>query len=294
MQSGVAFAALAYLLWGLLPLYLKALQGVSPAEVLMCRIAWSLVFLGIVLALRKQWSWLKPALAQPGLMPRIACTALFLSANWFIYIWAVANNRVIDASLGYFITPLVNVLLGVLVLRERLRAGQWLAVAIAAAGVFWLTWQAGTLPWISLGLACTFGIYGLLRKTNPVGALEGLTLETLVLFPFALIWLAVLAVQGHSMMLNAPLSLQALLVLAGPVTAIPLLLFALGAKRIPLSTLGLLQYLAPTVQFILGTLLWHEPFDEQRFFGFAIIWIALAVYTFDNLRQAQRNRAATA
>ena len=208
---------------------------------------------------------------------------MLLSSNWFIYIWAVNNGRIIDSSLGYFINPLVNVLLGFLLLRERLRPGQWAAVALAAAGVAWLTWQGGHLPWIGLLLAATFGTYGLLRKTAALGPLEGLSLETLLLFPLALAYLIVLTWNGHNTFLAAPASSRWLLVAAGPITAIPLLLFAAGARRIPLSVLGLLQYIGPSLQLLLGVWLYHEPFGGDRLIGFVMIWSALAVYSLEGL-----------
>ncbi|GGP17936.1 EamA family transporter RarD [Silvimonas iriomotensis] len=290
MRQGAIQAALAYLIWGLLPLYLKSLHGVAPLEILLCRMVWALFFLVGVLLWRHHWAWLGHAVRQPRLIGIFMLSALLLSTNWFLYIWAVTHNQVIDASLGYFINPLVSVLLGVVFLHERLRAGQWASIGVAAAGVIWLTVQAGHLPWIALGLAGSFGVYGLLRKTAPLGALEGLTLETLVLFPFALFWLTLLASQGQSALLGGSTPLQGLLVLAGPITAIPLLLFAAGARKIPLSLLGLLQYIGPTVQLLLGALLWHEPFSGPRLLGFAVIWLALVLYTAEGFYMARMKK----
>jgi chloramphenicol-sensitive protein RarD len=201
---------------------------------------------------------------------------------------------VIDASLGYFINPLVNVLLGFLLLRERLRPGQWAAVAMAAAGVIWLTWQSGHPPWIGLLLAATFGLYGLLRKTAVLGPLEGLSLETLLLFPLALGYLIVLTLTDHNSFTTAPASSQWLLAAAGPITAIPLLLFAAGARRISLSLLGLLQYIGPTLQLLLGVWLYHEPFSGDRLAGFAIIWGALVVYSLEGLWRIWSNKPRAA
>ena len=244
---------------------------------------WSLGFLLVVLAWRKQWTWLGDVLKRPKILAGFAASALLLSSNWFIYIWAVNQGRVVDSSLGYFINPLLNVLLGFLLLRERLRPVQWTAVALAAAGVTWLTWQGGHLPWIALALAVTFGLYGLLRKTAALGALEGLALETLLLFPLALGYLVVLTLHHDNQFLSAPAAQQWLLAAAGPITAIPLLLFAAGARRIPLSLLGLLQYIGPTLQLLLGVWLYHEPFGGVRVIGFALIWSALAVYSLEGL-----------
>lgn len=282
MQAGILYAATAYALWGLFPIYFKILQAVAPIEVLLHRIVWSLFFLAAVLAWRRQWSWLKQLLRQPRTVAAFAASAILLSTNWYIYIWAVNQNRIIDASLGYFINPLVNVLLGFFILQERLRRIQWSAVAIAGAGVAWLTWQAGSFPWIGLLLALSFGSYGLLRKIAVLGPLEGLSLETMLLFPFAAAYLVLLAAEHHSALLNSPPLTQMLLVAAGPITAVPLLLFAAGARRIPLSMLGLLQYIGPTLQLLIGVWLYHEPFGSARLIGFALIWTGLLVYSIDS------------
>lgn len=293
MQTGMLFAAGAYTIWGLLPIYLKTMQAVAPIEIMLHRILWSLAFMLLILAARRQWAWIGQTLRRPRVLGGFALSALLLSVNWFLYIWAVNNDRIIDASLGYFINPLVNVVLGYLILRERMRPVQWLAVALAAIGVGWLTWQAGHLPWIGLTLALTFGIYGLLRKTAALGALEGLSLETMLLFPFALGTLLMLIVQGHNAFGDGPGTTQWLLAAAGPITAIPLLLFAAGARRIPLSVLGLLQYIGPSLQLLLGVWLYHEPFSAARLIGFVIIWSALAVYSLEGLWQALRQKSAS-
>jgi chloramphenicol-sensitive protein RarD len=285
MQAGILYAAVAYALWGLFPIYFKALQAVAPIEILLHRIIWSLVFLAAVLAWRRQWSWLRNLLRQPATVAAFAASALLLSTNWFIYIWAVHQGRVIDASLGYFINPLVSVLLGFFLLQERLRPIQWSAIGLAALGVAWLTWQAGSFPWIGLTLALTFGSYGLLRKIAVLGPLEGLSLETVLLFPFAFAYLVFLAQDGHSALLQGSFLTQGLLVAAGPITAIPLLLFAAGARRIPLSLLGLLQYIGPTLQLLIGVWLYHEPFGGMRFIGFALIWAGLLVYSAESARR---------
>jgi chloramphenicol-sensitive protein RarD len=286
MQIGILYAAASYILWGLFPVYFKALQSVSPLEILWHRIVWAFVFLLIVLAVRRQWSWIAKALRQPAVLAGFAASAVLLSINWYVYIWSVNNDRVVDASLGYFINPLVNVLLGFLLFHERLRPAQWVAVAVAAAGVAWLTWQAGHLPWIGLVLAFSFGFYGLLRKTAALGALEGLSVETFLLFPIAFGYLVWLALNDKNAFLQASVTSKWLLVAAGPITAIPLLLFAAGARRIPMSTLGLLQYLAPTLQLLLGVALYHEPFGGQRLAGYAFIWSALALYSLEGLWRA--------
>lgn len=285
MRSGILYAVAAHAIWGLFPLYFKALQAIPPEQIVLHRMVWSLAFLGVVLTWRRQWAWLSDIARKPKVLGGFAVSALLLSVNWFIYIWAVQNGRMVDASLGYFINPLVNVLLGLLLLRERLRPIQWTAIGLAASGVAWLTWQSGQLPWVALSLAATFGLYGLLRKTAVLGALEGLALETLLLFPFAMTWLAVLSIEHRNVFFDVPLYLQALLAAAGPITAIPLLLFTSGARRIPLSLLGMLQYIGPTLQLLIGVWLYHEPFGEARLTGFALIWGALAVYSLESLWQ---------
>lgn len=283
MQSGILYAALAFLCWGLFPLYFHAINEVPPIQILAHRMVWSLLFLMIVLTVRRQWAWLDLARKPKVLMSFIA-SAFFLSANWGIYIWAVNSGHVIESSLGYFINPLVNIMFGALLLKERMRRGQWAAIGVAALGVAWLTWQSGTLPWIALLLASTFGIYGLLRKTAALGALEGLSFETMVLFPLALVYVVWLTLHGQNAFLNTDSNTtRVLLVAAGPITAIPLLLFAAGARQIPLSVLGLLQYLSPTLQFLLGVWLFHEHFDAGKLLGFALIWAALALFAGEGL-----------
>lgn len=281
MNQGVLLAGSAYLVWGLFPLYFKLLHEVPALEILLNRMLWSLLFLCGVLAWRRQWSWLGNL--QRKVVAGFASSALLLSANWFVYIWAINHDQVIDASLGYFITPLVNILLGFVLLRERLRPGQWVAVALAALGVAWLTWQTGRLPWIGLILALTFGTYGLLRKTSQLGALEGLSLETALLFPFALAYLGWLTFNGQNALLTQTTPVKLWMIAAGPITAIPLLLFAAGARRIPMTTLGLLQYIAPFIQLLLGVWLFHEPFDSHKLAGFVAIWAALVVYSLESL-----------
>jgi len=248
----------------------------------------------IALSVMRRWSWLPAMLRQPRKLALFALSALLLSANWMVYVWAVNHERVIDASLGYFITPLVNVLLGYVVLHERLRRAQVAAVALAAVGVVWLTLQAGQLPWIGLVLAASFGCYGLMRKTAPLGALEGLALETLLLAPLVLPLLAWTTLRGSGVLLHGDAPLIAWLLLSGPLTVVPLLLFAAGARRITMATLGLLQYIGPTIQFALGVWLYHEPFGGARLAGFALIWLALALYSAESWWVSQRRAAEPA
>jgi chloramphenicol-sensitive protein RarD len=283
MRTGILSAALAFLCWGLFPLYFHAIGDVPAMQILANRMLWSLAFLLIVLGLRRQWSWLNQV-RQPRIFWSFVASALLLAANWLLYIWAVNNGHVIEASLGYFITPLVNIMFGFLLLKERLRPFQWGVIGLAALGVAWLTWQSGSVPWVALFLAATFGGYGLLRKTAALGALEGLSFETMVLFPLALAYIGWLTLHGENAFLNTSSdTTRWLLIASGPITAIPLLLFANGARQIPLSILGLLQYLAPTIQFLLGVLLFKEAFTADRLVGFAMIWAALALFACEGL-----------
>lgn len=283
MLSGPVAAALAYLLWGLFPLYFKHVAAAHPVEVVLHRAVWALVFLLVVLAALRRLSGVFAALRQPRLVALFALSAVLLSANWLLYVWAVVNDRVIDASLGYFVNPLVNVMLGNLVLHERLRRGQWLAVGLAAGGVLWLTLAAGQLPWIGLVLALSFGVYGLIRKTAPLGTLDGLTLETLLLAPLTVPVLAFWIWSGTSAFAQGDAALRLWLILGGPLTAAALLLFAAGARRVTLTTLGLLQYISPTLQLVLGVWLYREPFETSRLVGFALIWAGLAFYSAEGL-----------
>ena len=281
MNTGIVYASLAYLSWGLFPLYFRQVAAVPALEVVLHRTLWSLVFVLALLAVRRQWAWMREVLRQPRVLGAFALSALLLAANWLTYVWAVNNSHVVDASLGYFILPLVNVALGYVFLHERPRPGQWLAVTVAAAGVLWLTLLTGRLPWISLVLALSFGFYGLLRKVAVLGALEGLTLETVLLAPVTMAVLGVWAWQGQGALVQGDVATLGWLVLAGPVTAIPLLWFAAGARRIPLATMGILQYIAPSLQLALGVWLFHEAFDVSRLAGFVLIWAALLVYTLE-------------
>ena len=294
MPSGPLTAALAYILWGLFPLYIKQIAEVPALQIVLHRSFWSLVFMAGLLALLRRFAWLPPVLRQPRTLAVFALSSLLLAGNWLLYVWAVNADRLLDASLGYFINPLVNVVLGYAVLHERPRPLQWAAVALAAAGVLWLAVGAGHLPWISIVLALSFGLYGLLRKTATLGAVEGLALETLLLAPLAGAGLVWLALQGQGVFGQGNWRLDGLLLLAGPFTAIPLLLFASGARRVSMATLGLLQYLGPSIQFVLGVFLYHEPLSASRAVGFVLIWAALALYSAESWRVLRRSRAEAA
>ncbi len=286
MRRGLLYGTLAYGLWGLFPFFFKQLQHVASLQVVLHRMVWSLVFVLLVLAVLRRWAWLGDVRRQPRLLLTFAASSALLAGNWLTYIWAVNNGHVLDASLGYFILPLVNVALGFLFLHERPRPAQWLAFGTAAAGVLWLALLTGHVPWIALALAISFGFYGLIRKLAPLGALEGMSLETLLLAPVAA---AALLWGQHSGTLPAQDARTWLLfALSGPVTAVPLLLFSAGARRIPLSTMGVLQYITPTILLFLGTLLYDEPFAGPRMIGFALIWTALLLYSADSWRHHTR------
>ncbi|MDX5409698.1 MAG: EamA family transporter RarD [Thauera sp.] len=285
------FAALAaFVTWGLAPLYFRALGSVPPFEIVAHRVLWSALFLAGLLAAVSStggYARVRAALAQPRLLALLTLTALLTSSNWLVFIWAIDAGRLLEASLGYFINPLVSVALGALFLGERLRPLQAVAVAIACAGVGWRVWQLGSLPWIPLFLAGTFGLYGLLRKRAPVDAVGGLFIETLVVAPLALGWLLWLHMH-ESLAFGSGAATDWLLPLTGVITAVPLMLFAVGARRLPLATVGFLQYIAPSLNFLVAVLLFREPFDTTQLVGFALIWFALAVYSFDLLRAARR------
>jgi chloramphenicol-sensitive protein RarD len=288
MNIGLVYAALAYGAWGLFPLYFHQLTQVGALEVVLHRTLWSLVFLLLVLLVLRRWAWLRTVARQPRVLGAFALSALLLALNWLTYVWSVQNQHVLDASLGYFILPLMNVAMGYVLLHERPRPVQWVAVALAASGVLWLALQAGRPPWIALVLAASFGFYGLLRKLAVLGALEGLALETMLLAPAALLALALLTWQGQSALAQADAATLGWLLLAGPLTALPLLLFAAGARRVSLTSLGLLQYISPTLQFALGVWAFHEPFAPSRLLGFALIWLALLVYSAEGWWALQR------
>lgn len=292
MLRGILAAATAFTMWGVFPLFLRLMQAVPPLEILSHRVLWSVVFLLGVLGVRRQWTWLDAIRQRPRIALAFAGSAALLFTNWVVFIWAVNNDHIVDGSLGYFMTPLVNVLLGQ-TLGERLRPLQWISVALAAGGVVWLTFSAGQLPWIGLVIAVTFGGYGLLRKTASLGALEGLMVETLAMLPLAVAFLLVPG-SGNSQAWGDTLSLTLLLMAAGPVTAVPLLLFAAGARRIPLSVIGLLQYIGPSIQLAIGVWLFDESFTSARATGFALIWGGLALYSAESLWRMRSASGTTA
>lgn len=281
--SGLVLGFVAYSLWGLFPLYFHLLQGMSPVEVVANRVVWSLVFLVFLTGVRGSWPSTRASMRPLRKAALLALAAAFIALNWLVYVYAVVTGQVVEASLGYFITPLVVVGLGVTVLRERLRPGQWAAVGIAVFAVLVLSVSYGRLPWISLVLACSFSLYGLIKKQAGVGAMESLTIETAALAPAALATMAWFAATGQSALVSGDVRSTVLLALLGPVTAIPLLAFGAAARRISLSTLGLLQYLTPVIQFLIGVLALGEAMPPSRWIGFFLVWTSLVVMTADGL-----------
>jgi chloramphenicol-sensitive protein RarD len=281
MSKGVLYGITAYALWGFFPIYWKLLHGVPALQLLGHRIGWSFILLLAVIWITGQWNDFRSTLGSRTF--RIYLGAAFLiGVNWLIYVWAVIAGFIVETSLGYFINPLLSVLMGVFFLRERLRAAQWAPVLLAAIGVGYLTFAYGRLPWIALSLAFSFGFYGLVKKLAPLGSLYGLTLETGILFAPAVAYLGVLEVNGTGAFLHSGTTADLVMVGAGIVTTIPLLLFASAARQIPLSTIGILQYLAPTLQFLIGVLIYEEPFDLSRLIGFGIVWLALILFWVEN------------
>lgn len=284
MNRGIFYALGAYLSWGLFPLYFRQIAGIPALQIVAHRTVWSLAFVAVVMLVTGRLAWLRQVSAATW--RRFTLSAALIAVNWLTYVWAVGHGHVIDASLGYFINPLVNVALGFAVLHERPRPLQWLAVGLAAFGVLWLTIATGRLPWVALVLALSFGFYGLMRKTAALGALEGLALETLVLAPLALAGLSWWWWNGD---LTGQTAVDwAWLIGTGPVTAGALLLFAAGARRIPLTTLGVTQYASPSLQFLLGVFLFKETMDANRLVAFGFIWGALAVYSAEGVWQTRR------
>ncbi|WP_338667485.1 EamA family transporter RarD [Pseudodesulfovibrio methanolicus] len=290
---GFAAALAAFFGWGLLPVYWKSLITVNPFEILCHRVVWSLIFLAMLLTLRRGWKEALLPLRSPRDLLILTGSSLMIGFNWLLYIWAVNTGHVLDTSLGYYINPLVNVLLGFVFFRERLRPLQMVAIGLAALGVVNSLIAHGQLPWISLALAVSFGLYGLLRKIASVESLPGLFLETMVLGPFALAYILWLQAHGASALFHQGLRVDALLMGAGVVTAMPLVGFAFGARRLQLTTVGLLQYLAPSLAFLLGVFVYEEPFNARSLLTFALIWSGLAVYTAESVMAIRGQRRLT-
>ena len=283
MSRGFWLGAAAYSIWGLFPIYWKLVAAVPAGQVLAHRIVWSCVALGLMLAWPARARAPRPPITARVVLLYLAA-AILIGINWYLYVWAVGHDFVVETSLGYYITPLVNVLMGVMVLGERLRPAKWVAVALAACGVSVLTWAYGAPPRVALGLAASFGTYGLVKKTAPLPALEGLVLETVLLALPALAYLVVAERAGTGAFLHVPTATSLFLIGGGLVTIVPLLLFASAVRVVPLSTMGLLQFLSPTIQLVLALALYHEPFGRSRVVGFVAVWVALAVFALDEVR----------
>jgi chloramphenicol-sensitive protein RarD len=290
MQRGYWYAVGAYVTWGLFPIYWKWLQHISALQLIGHRVVWSCLMLLAIIALSRQWKAFRSSFSDRRALAIYAFAGVLIAINWTIYVWAVNSNFIVETSLGYFINPLVNILLGILVLGERLRLGQWAAIGLAAAGVLYLTLAYGSLPWISLALACTFGLYGLMKKMAPLGAVHGLALETSILLIPALVYLFIEHSNGRGAFVHGGAVTDLLIIGAGPVTTIPLLFFAGATRRVPLSMIGLFQYIAPTMQFLIGVFLFHEPFTRSRLIGFALVWLALLLSAVEGVIHSRRPR----
>lgn len=285
--TGFAYAVGAYLMWGFLPLYMKAMDHIPPPEIIAHRILWSVPIAGLILVVLGRTGDVLGALRNRRMVGMAAVTAALISVNWGVYVWAIANDRALDAALGYYINPLFSVALGAIMLREKLAATQWIAVGLAGVAVAILTVAAGVLPWVALVLMTTFGIYGFLRKTLPIGPNQGFLLEVLLLCPLALAYILWLGGDGH---FTKPGGWDWLLLIgSGAVTAIPLMLYANGAKGLRLSTIGILQYIAPTMILLIAVFVFHEPFGLARAIAFPLIWAALILYTISMIRTARAN-----
>lgn len=287
-NRGILFALAAYGVWGLFPLYLRALPPLGALELVSHRIFWSLLFLvGFFLIRREGFGWLF-ALRKPKVLRTHLISSALIAVNWLVYVWAVAAERVVECSLGYFINPLVSIGLGVFVLGERLRSRQWVAVSLAFVAILWLSISTGKFPWISLLLAFSFGGYGLVKKRAKVPGVQGLALETLLLCPLALTVIGQSEFVGHGQFLSNSIFGKLLIVSTGLATTLPLLGFAGAARRIPLSQVGFLQYITPTIQFLIGVVLFHEPFNLTRLVGFSLVWLSLALLAIESVWERLR------
>ncbi len=299
-RNGIWIAAASFVLWGLMPLYWHLLKAVPSLQIVVHRVIWSTLLVAAWLLWKQGRGWLRVALARPRAAWMLALSGLLIGLNWSLYIWAVNAGHVVETSLGYFINPLLNVVIGVFFLHERLTRAQWASVALAAVGVLWLTFNYGSFPWIALALALSFGLYGLIRKLVAIDSVAGLGVESVYLFLPALAFLLWGETHGSGGFLTAVDSggwgpgLGMLLVVGGALTALPLIGFAYAVRRVPLSTVGLMQYIAPTLQFLLGVLVFQETFDRDRAIGFVFIWVALALFALEGLLRARRSAVIAA
>lgn len=295
-RRGFWAAFSAFVIWGMLPIYIRQLAPTEAVEIMAHRVIWAMLFVFTYLAIKGDVGTVWTTLRNANARLRLAASAVLITINWLVYVWAASNGHVIEASLGYFINPLVNVLLGVFVLKEKLNRWQWIAVALAALGVLWLTVQVGRPPWIAIALALSFGLYGLIRKQVAVESVTGLGVEVLLIAPFMLAYLAWKLRTGTMTFGHYSLYVDGFLILGGAITAIPLVLFSYGVRRVPLSTIGILQYVGPTLQLFTGVFVFHEPFSQIQLVGFGLIWAALVVYAGEGLwrgRRARLNAALT-
>jgi chloramphenicol-sensitive protein RarD len=293
-RAGFLLGLGAYAIWGVLPIYFKAVDQVSALEIVCHRIVWSLIFLALLATLLRRWPGIRAALGTPRVVMTLVLTSLLIAANWLIWIYSVVSGHILEGSLGYYLNPLVNVLFGVFLLGEKLTRAQIAAVFLAAAGVAVLAAGAGGAIWISLSLAFSFATYGFLRKVAPVDSIEGLTIETALLTPFAAAWILVLASRGTGGFLAGDGRTDLLLLAAGAITAVPLLMFTAAARRLPYSTLGFLQYIAPSLQFLLAVLMFGERFTFAHALCFGAIWTALAIFAFEGVRVSTKDSRAKA
>lgn len=288
-RRGFGFGLTAYLIWGIFPLYWKLLDSSGAVELLAHRILWSLLTIVALVLVRRRSGQVRALLADPRRRWPLVAASVLISVNWGVYIWGVNHDRIVETSLGYFITPLFTVLLGVVILKERLRVAQWIAVGIAFLAVVGLTIENGRPPWVSIILTFSFGFYGFIKKKAGAGAIEGMAIESATIAPLALVAILVLGFQGSSTVTHEGPGYLILVLLTGPLTAVPLLLFGAAATRISLTTLGLLNYITPIMQFILGVLVFHERMSTMRWAGFGLVWLALTIFTWDSM--AKRRRA---
>ena len=291
VRDGVIAGLLAYFLWGFLPVYFKIVGSVSPLEVMTHRVMWAIPFGAIIIAFRHQWREVGRALTHKSMLSWLSLSALLIGVNWFIYIWAIQDDRIFETSLGYYINPLTNMLVGVLFFGERLRRFQGLAVVLATVGVLILTIKGGQVPWVSLALAFSFTAYTVIRKRVVIGGMPGLFIETLLLSPFAIAWFAWITHGGQAVFGSGDISMTFWLVMAGPATALPLLFFALAARRLPLTTIGFMQFLAPSMQFVTG-IYYGEVLTVAHLVCFACIWLAVAVFSFDAIKNGRKKAPA--
>ncbi|RBM04632.1 EamA family transporter RarD [Streptomyces sp. PT12] len=293
-RAGLAYGFACFGIWGLLPLYWELMESATPSEVLAHRMVWSLPTALLLLMAARNWSWIRPLLRDPRRLALLATSASLISVNWWLFIWAIDQDRVLEASLGYFINPLFNIAIGVVLLKERLRPLQWVAAAIGGTAVLVMSVAYGQIPWVSLSLSVTFALYGLVKKRTALDGAEGFTADSALQFLPALGFLAALTARGDSSFTTEGTGHTLLLISTGLATAMPLIFFGAAAVRLPLSTLGLLQYLAPTTMFVLGLLVFHEEMPPERWAGFLLVWSALSLLTWDALRQARTRRRTVA